>query len=147
MRHPSFVALVAFAVASCGRSGLPDFDQCVLNVTLSAESGARGDTIVATGGEFSVDYDTVVLVDATSATVIDVERENCAFCDGCREAIEPPCDACEECVGCEQSCLGCVQTVTFVVPNVTPGATAIVLTNRFGTSDAIPFTVLEGDSP
>lgn len=134
------VALLAGLVA-CPSSELPEFHQCMLDAELSATEGPPGTEIVATGGEYSVDYDTTVLVDAVPAPVLDVVRSNCAFCDGCRDALEEPCNACEECDDCSISCADCVQTVRFVVPDLAPGAVDVVLTNRFGTSGPIPFTV------
>lgn len=147
MPNRILTAIALVALASCGKSEVPEFHQCLLDASLSVEEGPPGTTVVATGGEFSLDYDTSVLVDAVPAEILDVQRINCAFCDGCFASIEPPCNACEECEGCAVSCEDCVQTVSFVIPEVPPGEVVLVITNTFGASSPIPFTVTEPPVP
>ncbi len=89
-------------------------------------------------------YDTVVNFEGTRATVVEVLREDCAACDLCLEAAE--CLACEACSPCVEQCEPCLQTVTFLVPDLAPGPTTLVITNRFGSSPALPFTVAEEQS-
>jgi len=136
-------AIASIALLSCAEPEMPEFHQCLLEATFSVEEGPPGTTVLATGGEFSVDYDTTVLVDGAPAEILEVQRINCAFCDGCRDSIEPPCNACEECEGCTVSCEECEQTVSFVIPEVPPGEVSVVLMNRFGASGPLPFTVTE----
>lgn len=139
---PIAAALAAcLTLAGCQTSSIPEFAQCTLAGDLSPAEAAPGDAVVATGGEYSVVYDTVVTVGGVPAEVIDVVRDNCALCDACRLAVEDSCDPCGLCVQCETTCDLCVQTVSFAVPDLAEGPTDVVITNGYGASDPIPFTV------
>ena len=43
---------------------------------------------------------------------------------------------------CTELCDLCVETTTFVVPDVAAGPTTVVLVNQWGSTEGLPFTVL-----
>jgi len=143
----ALVALLGAALlGGCKATSTTSFPQCTLDATLSADQGAPGDVISITGREFSQPYDTVVTVGGTEAAVGDVTRTGCSLCDLCRQAAADvhECDACQTCFQCSSYCDTCAQAVTFTVPDVSPGAVSVVVQNRYGSSDALPFVVLPG---
>ena len=144
MRLPLFLALGVWLLAGCPDSTVSDFVQCTIDVELDASSGPVGATVIATAEPLSSPEDTLVLVDGVRAPIVDVSRVDCAECDACRASVE--CDACETCTDCADFCAACVQTATFTIPAGAAGETAVVLQNRYGASDPIPFLVEGGDS-
>ena len=88
----------------------------------------------------------------------------CEICDECRD--EAGCAPCGECAGVDLeasrridcfgdplaqpalpgACAGCEETMTFLVPSLPAGLTSIVIFNRNGQSEAIPFEILASDT-
>ena len=136
--------LVLLSLLGCNTAVVASYDDCSIAVTPTPESGLPGDVITLEGGPFSATWDTVVRVGGVDATVTDVVRTSCDTCDTCR--ADAGCLACGACADCDADCAPCVQTVLFLVPDVTPGIQPVVLYNQHGTSDVASLTVL-GASP
>jgi hypothetical protein len=124
------------------------FEQCTLAASLDQQSGVPGQTIVVTGGPFGETWDNLVKVDGTLADVVEttqterldesgetVEAEACERCDACRERAAGTCNR------CYQACGNCVETLSFVVPDVSGGDTSVLILNGNGGSEPAPFTV------
>ncbi len=140
----ALLALLALGHMGCRTQALPEFPQCRLGVELSVDEGAFDDPIVISGREFSAAYDTVVTIGGLRAPVDVVTREECTFCDLCRQAASnaQECDICETCVQCTTACEPCVQQIQIRVPDAAPGWSDLIVINRFGASPPIPFLVL-----
>ncbi len=137
--------LAGLWLAGCAPGVTPPVLTCTVEGALDESEGAPGDEIVVTGGPFSEAFDTTVRVAGFPADVLSVERTDCAFCDECIDAST--CSSCTQCDACDDLCDLCVETTTFVVPDVEAGATSVVLVNRWGSTVALPFTVLgDGDT-
>ena len=147
------------AAASCATGGADEFDTCTVDLAFERERGAPGDEIVVTGDPLTYLRDTIVVVGGVTAEIRDLTRSDaCTDCDSCRE--EAGCAQCGLCAGVpldgdrRTECFGdpyastdglcgeCVQTLTFVVPDVAPGPTTVVVLNGTGQSNAAPFEVL-----
>lgn len=136
--------VAAIWLTGCPDPEVPGFDSCAIEATLSTDEGLPGEVVSVTGSPFTETYDTVATVGSVRATVLEVNREDCLFCDACHLVEE--CLECEECPACDEACAECVETLSFVVPEIPPGRTSVVLTNRFGSSPAIRFRV-GGEEP
>lgn len=149
-RLSSFLAATLWLalVGGCKPAPVTSFPQCTLDATLAPTQGAPGDAIQAAGGRYTEVYDTVVTVGGTESTVTDVLRTGCNLCDMCRQAAMDlnECDACQTCFECSNYCDSCQQVVTFTVPEASTGATSVVIQDSYGSTDAIPFTVVAGDT-
>lgn len=127
-------------VLACTTTSSTVSPHCALDKPVLAPSeAAPGATVVATTGPLTTVYDTQVSVGTASAAVLDVDRSTCDACDTCREAAG--CTSCDECTACADDCATCVQTVSFVVPDVAPGATPVTVTNIHAVSPAGTLTV------
>lgn len=122
------------------------FLQCDLAFTAPTVGAAPGTEVQLVGGPLTEPYDTILRVSGVDAVVQDVERD-CAACDECR--AEAGCVSCGACTkSCDETCATeCVETLTFVVPEVEAGPTAIVVLNSWGVSPAVPFEVLAAVPP
>ncbi len=120
-----------------------DYKTCPMAIELDITEALPGEVVTITG-DMSEDFDTSIRVGGANVAVVDFTRDECADCDSCR--IFADCNECEACADCTATCASCVQTVTFIVPDVDAGQTAVVLANRYGTSDSVPFTVLAVDT-
>jgi hypothetical protein len=127
------------------------YEQCTVAVTLSPESGSAGAFVVATGGPFGDAFDNHVQLDGIRADIVSIDRNPvtdtggepvdagaCDACDDCRERHAGRCNV------CRVKCSSCVETLTFEVPAKQVGTTSVVVTNRWGTSEPVDFTVLGG---
>lgn len=157
-----FYAGAAVALAGCANAVIDEFETCTLDLAPVASEGAPGDTIVLSGGPMSEVRDTRVEVGGVRAQVVEVTRDGCEICDGCRN--DSGCAACGLCAGLPlaaedrvacfgdplasppvpSSCDACIEAVAFVVPDLAPGNVAVLVINKNGQSEAIPFRVLGG---
>jgi len=125
-------------LGGCGVVQVDIFEQCTIDAVLEPSAAFAGETIVATGDPFSQPYDTLITVGGERAEISAIDRSQCTRCDTCRAE--------NGCGGCKSACADCVETVTFELPEVDPGPTTVRLYNAFGGTEAIPFTVLGGDT-
>ena len=114
------------------------FEQCTIEASITPDQGYEGDTLVATGSPFSRAYDTLITVGGERAEITSVDRSQCTKCDTCR--------ADKGCGGCKSACADCIETITFVLPEAAAGETTLRVSNAFGSTEAIPFTVLTADT-
>lgn len=144
----------------CGTAVLDEFENCSLDATLDVAVAAPGDVVVATGGPQFSTFDTAVRVGGLDAEVVEVERTlGCELCDQCRfEAAA--CTQCGFCPACDEACAvpvadtgatpaappeaGCLETVSFVVPDLPPGTAQVVVVNSFGMSAPTPLEIVGG---
>lgn len=113
---------------------------CSLGVpVLSTTEAAPGDQVTVTVAPLTAAWDTAITVGPARATVVDLAREGCDTCDTCR-ATEG-CSQCGECSACETDCATCVETVTFLVPEVAAGTWPVEIVNEFGRSERVNLTV------
>jgi len=113
---------------------------CELRKPVLAPAEARpGETVVATTGPLTAAFDTAVSVGGTAAKVTALDRTTCDECDTCRDAAD--CSSCDECTSCATECSTCVETVSFTVPDLAPGATTVTVTNLHAASRAAALTV------
>jgi len=104
------------------------------------EQAAPGDAVVLTGTPFTTIWDSAVYLDQTRAQLLDVSRDGCDACDECRDDYD--CNACGDCDACDTLCNeGCVETTTFEVPALAPGAYDVTLVNVHGVSPPVPLIV------
>lgn len=158
-RGPGFALIFATA---CGSTAVDEYEVCVLDVTFEPTSGAPGTEIAVTGTTLTEVRDTRVEVGGVRATVSSVVREGCDTCDECR--FDAGCAPCGLCPGLDLEpdvrtacfgdpladppivgdCAACTESMVFVVPEVAPGPTSVVIFNRNGQSEPVAFEVLPG---
>jgi hypothetical protein len=109
---------------------------------LTPVEAAPGSTVVAVSRPMTTSWDTLVAVGGSQAAVSAVDRTECEACDTCREAAE--CNVCGTCTECAQECSPCVESVSFVVPTLAPGAYPVVVTNLHAASVGVTLTVADG---
>lgn len=130
------LVLLLTALGGCSGQLVDSFDACELTAILSPSSAAPGDLVTLLGGPLTEPYDTLVQIDGIVATVEDVERSGgCFDCDLCRSETL-------SCGGCTDRCVECVETLTFNAPDLAPGAYVLVLTNAYGTTGPIEFSIV-----
>jgi hypothetical protein len=147
---PRIAVLLALAVAGCAPTGSTELHPvCDVDLTDPGLSGAPGDAVTLTASPLSEAYDTIVLVGGARAEVTAVSRDGCDACDTCRS--EEDCGSCGACSTCDAVCDACVETATFLVPDLAPGPAPLVLVNRLGQSATWTFEVLpaaaDSDTP
>lgn len=136
------MALLLLLVA-CETGTVTSAPDCVLAApTLDPPIAAAGEVVRATIERATESWDTVVTVGDTPAEVLGLVQDGCEDCDTCRS--EQDCDACGTCDACTASCAACVEAVRFRVPELGPGAHAVVVTNRYGATRAATLTVVDG---
>ena len=132
--------LVLLSLLACNTTVVAGYDDCSIAINPTPAAGLPGDFITLDGGPFSVTWDTVVRVGGVDASVTDVVRADCDTCDTCR--ADADCLSCGACADCDAVCATCVQTVVFLVPDVTPGVQPVVMYNQHGTSEVASVEVL-----
>jgi hypothetical protein len=137
------IALLLAALAGCTGGATARFEQCTLDVSLSAEAAPPGALVRAIGGRQTDRADTWVRVGDVPAEVVSIERSECAVCDACREAT---CSACETCPACVTACEPCEEAATLRVPDVAAGRRAVVIANAWGQSPPLWLTVTDPDT-
>ncbi len=133
---------------ACETLSTPDAPTCALGApTLSPTSAAPGDIVVITLAPLTEAWDTAVTVGAARATLSGVDRVGCDDCDDCLDT--GGCSACDDACddACGSLCDACVETVTFVVPELAAGEYPVVLVNRHGRSADIALTVVAAAEP
>ena len=138
----AFLPITALLLAGCTTDITVLASRC--DVALDSVEPAQawpGESVVVTGAPFTTSFDTAVYVGGERATVVSLDRDDCAACDDCR--TDNGCNSCSDCDECDAICkTDCVETATIVVPGAAPGSTTVSLFNSHGESQAIPFTVL-----
>ncbi|MCP4807179.1 MAG: hypothetical protein GY913_26200 [Proteobacteria bacterium] len=111
-------------------------------VTATPESALPGDEVVLAASPVTVDYDTALSLAGARAEIVSVDRTGCDSCDTCLTDAE--CGTCAtDCDACDALCdATCVETITFIVPDVESGVTTIELFNTHGGSNRLSFEVL-----
>jgi hypothetical protein len=135
---PGRLAIALLWLAGCGTAAVAPPPTCALDFAAPLPA-APGDTVTLLGGPVTDPEDTTVLVGGTSATLVDVSRDECTLCDACESAAN--CTGCDDCLVCKDSCDTCVQRVSFVVPEVTPGNQSLVVINSWGSSTDLVLAV------
>lgn len=139
--------LPLLALSACALVSQTSYPTCDLEAALDQPEARVGDTLIATGGPFTVDWDTLVEVGGFQAADVAVSRSaECTLCDACIGDPDAECDACGACDVCAALCDPCVETVTFVVPSGVSGDVGVVVVNGFGSSAAAPLRVLADTS-
>lgn len=131
--------LLLLALA-CDDTTVETVATCPLGVpTLNATTAAPGDEIRVTLSPLTEAWDTAVTIGSVQATVSGLERDNCDDCDDCQDS--GGCTACSECTACETTCDDCLETLTFIVPDIAPGTWPVTIINSHGRSDPISLVV------
>jgi hypothetical protein len=137
--------LLAVGFVGCSTEVPIEVFRCDVAIAeLSASSGLPGEPVAITGTPFTTSWDTAVYVGGTRAAVDDVSRYSCDECDTCVDDHVEDCPAlrCADCDACDFLCNACVEVATFVVPDVTAGATTVRVLNSHGESNSMPFVVV-----
>lgn len=129
------------SLAACDTSSTSVSLRCdVLISSEQPQEAAAGDAVVLTGKPFTTIWDTSVYLDQTRALLLDLDRDSCDACDDCRDDYD--CNACGDCDACDTLCAeSCVETATFRVPALDPGAYDVTLVNVHGVSAPVPLTI------
>ena len=106
-----------------------------------------GDVITITASPLTAAYDTQAQIGGQAATVLELDRTDCAVCDACQEAAE--CSGCLRCEECVTSCESCTETVLVEVPlQLAPGPADLIVVNAYGNSEALTLEILPSpDAP
>jgi len=130
----------------CLPSTISSFPTCDVDlVSVSPAAATVGEAVTLTATPLTEDWDTAIRVGGIEAPVLGVEREGCSACDSCRST--EACSCTEDCDTCDALCAEeCVETVTFTVPDLTPGEYDIVLFNAHGGSAPLSLVVVDGDT-
>ena len=142
LRTSRLALLALLPLLACEDSSYAVSLRCDVFLSGATPAEARpGESVVLTGTPLTQVWDTAVYVGPTRAELTALDREGCDACDECKE--DSDCTDCSDCDACDALCEEeCVETATFVVPELEPGATGIRLINVHGQSEALPFTVL-----
>ena len=133
------------AVACDSTSSSSEDATCALDIpTLAPASAAPGAQVVVTAHPLTDLWDTAVTVGPTRVQPVDLDRSTCDSCDDCRDT--GGCSSCDVCDTCDADCEGCVETLTFVVPEVAPGEWPVEVVNRHGRTQAVTLTVLAAEA-
>jgi len=126
---------------SCGSQSIDIAEDCDVRIDEIAPSEAQaGDTISATLRPTTTIWDTAVYVDDERAEVVEIIRENCETCDQCK--IDFGCLDCDDCDDCDLVCrTECVESTTFILPEISPGEAQVVIYNGHGGSNPYPLLV------
>lgn len=126
---------------SCGSQSIDIAEDCDVRIyEISPSEGQAGDTVSATLRPTTTIWDTAVYVDGDRAEVVEINRENCEACDQCKEDFG--CLDCDDCDDCDLLCrTDCVESASFIVPEITPGQSQVIIYNGHGGSNAYPLMV------
>lgn len=141
-----FSALLSSLLTGCTQTTFTNTELCdVLLATAEPAAASPGDTVTLTATPLTTDYDTALFVGGVRAQVTAVDRTGCDECDACIETYE--CLTCGDCDDCDAQCdAECVETVTFIVPEVAPGDAVVQIYNAFGGSQPLSLEILEAGS-
>ncbi len=128
-----------FALA-CESAETESYDPCdVALLLVKPDSALPGAEAVVAGRPFTSLYDSAIYLDTQRATLTNLERYQCDQCDSCLENYD--CNRCSDCDTCDRTCSDCVETISFVIPDIEAGPHALRLFNRHGESNALEFVV------
>jgi hypothetical protein len=137
--------ILALLTLACTTTTTSEPPVCILDTPVATPaSGAPGATVVLTTSPVTAVWDTAVTVGDQRAEIVSVDRTDCDECDSCRESES--CTVCGECDACTASCASCVESVSFLVPGVSPGVWPLETINRHGRSPSVSFEVLGTDT-
>ncbi|MDP2313467.1 MAG: hypothetical protein Q8P41_11220 [Pseudomonadota bacterium] len=127
-------------MVACESTTITSDPTCAIELpTLSTTTAAPGESIVLTTTPLTEVWDTVVTVGSLTAEIVEVDRSTCDDCDDCRDT--GGCASCGECDACTTACDTCVETLTFIVPDLAAGEWPVELVNRHGRSESVLLTV------
>ena len=136
MRRSGLLVGLILLNLSCKGVLLDTFDACDISGTLVPTSGLAGDTVRVSGGPFTTTWDTIIQVDGAQAEILDISFDgDCTDCLICKDSEI-------DCTQCDEECVSCVESIGFIVPNVSSGDVSVVLTNAYGSTGSIPFQVV-----
>ena len=116
---------------ACQVAETTDAKTCALHTpTLVPSSAMPGEQIVVTTQPLTETWDTAVTVGSARAELVTIDRSTCEDCEAC----DTPCDT-------------CVQTLTFVVPELGAGEWPVEIVNRHGRSERVSLTVVAAPVP
>jgi hypothetical protein len=131
---------------ACQVPATTDARTCALHTpTLVPSSAMPGEQIVVTTQPLTEAWDTAVTVGSARAELVAIDRSTCDDCDDCRDT--GGCSTCDECEECDTPCDTCVQTLTFVVPDLGAGEWPVEIVNRHGRSERVALTVVAAPAP
>lgn len=135
--------LLLLLMAGCEVSTTAEFPTCQVDlVALSPAAASVGQEVTLTATPLTVQWDTAIRVGGIDATPGTVYREGCETCDTCRET--EACSVCDaDCDACDAECQAdCVETTSFVVPELPPGLVSVELYNAHGHSQRLSLEIL-----
>ena len=145
---------------------------CTLDLTLEPTVATAGEQIILHTTPQTAPYDTVVFVDDLRLAPDNIEegvwcdvcqaqselnseafdcdmdcsQDACDACDVCRD--ESFCGPCERCLPCRDVCAACDERAYVTLPDtLAAGEVDVLLTNKFGTSNAARLTILAPKAP
>ncbi|MDP2309483.1 MAG: hypothetical protein Q8P18_25905 [Pseudomonadota bacterium] len=131
---------------ACETATSTSYKTCSLNTpALAPASAMPGEQVVLTAQPLTEVWDTAVTVGAARAELVEVDRSTCDDCDDCRDT--GGCSSCDDCEDCATPCDTCVQTLTFIVPDLGAGEWPVEIVNRHGRSERVLLTVLAVPTP
>ena len=81
------------------------------------------------------------LIELSTRTVLDVNRDSCAECDECRDI--QGCSICQDCDECDTICEAtCEATLAIEIPDISPGSVQLQIYNSYGQSNALEIHVV-----
>lgn len=139
-----FVSMLA--MLACATTTTTPARTCSLDTpTLVPSSAMPGDQVVVTAQPLTEVWDTAVTVGSARAELVEVDRSTCDDCDDCRDT--GGCSTCDDCEPCDVACDTCVQSLTFVVPDLAAGEWPVEIVNRHGRSERVLLTVVAAPTP
>ena len=134
--------LLALLLVSCTTSSTVTYPVCEIDdAQVTPAAAYPGDTVVITATPLTEAWDTAVTFGATRAEIISLDRVGCDACDAC--VVEYGCDLCDDCDACDALCAAdCSESVTVIVPDLSPGSVMIEMFNTHGPATPMAFEVL-----
>jgi len=145
---------------------------CTLELTLESADASPGEQIVLHTTPQTAPYDTVVFLDTLRLVPddieegvscdacqdqsdvppdafdceLDCEQDACDACSTCRD--ESYCSPCDLCLPCRDVCALCDERAYVTLPDtLSPGEVDVLLTNKFGTTNAVQLNILPAEEP
>ncbi len=129
---------------ACANTAETTFPTCTVDlIGLEPASAQVGDTVTLTATPLTQLQDSALRVGGVDAVVSSLDRTDCETCDSCRSTNG--CAECgQDCDACDAECRdSCVETLTFLVPELAPGSHGVVLYTAHGGSLQTSLEVLE----
>lgn len=136
----AFMCLLLGLTSACDDARDPVFIQCELDYVVDPAQAAPGELVDVYGRPQSERVDTELRVGGVSTPLEDTfdGGQACGTCETCRD--QAGCNPCQTCPSCDEVCASCEPGFSFLVPDGPEGPAPITVTNRFGSSRAVPFT-------